>query len=111
MVGVAPFADVVKEERQRQQLGGMELDQETGESSPAGHGQVDERFEIAQRQQRVLVDGVLVIKVANHARVNPLELRKDPAEQSAVVHLGETRVQPAPNAEEISNQPPLALGG
>ena len=54
---------------------------------------VIEPLEVPDRQQRVLVDRVLVIEVAHHPPGDRLELREHAAEQPAIVHLREPRVE------------------
>ncbi len=51
-------------------------------------------------QQGVLVDGVLVVEVTHHATVDPLKLRKHPAEQAAVVHFRQPVVEAGPRFQE-----------
>ena len=63
------------------------------------------------RQERVLVDGVLVVEVADDAAVNARELRKDPIEQPAVVHLGQARVEAGARVEHAPHELAVAVRG
>ena len=74
-----PLADVVVEQRQDQQLGRDELGEQPAEAIAARRRRRRQALQIADRQQRVLVDRVLVIEVAHHAREDQLELREDAA--------------------------------
>ena len=67
-------------------------------------------IELANRQERVLVDGVLVVEVANHAAVDALELGKDRAEQAAVEHLRQPRRQARPRHEQAAQLLASRLG-
>ena len=110
VVRFAPLADVVKEERQREQLRRAHLVQNRAEPVLADRLGVEQRLQSADGEQRVLVDGVLVVEVANHAAVHLLEFRKDAREEPAVVHLRETRVQAAPGTEQHAQLLPLPFG-
>ena len=90
---IGPLADVVIEQREHQVLGRREIGQQAREAAPARRRGRGQRLEVANREQRVLVDRVLVIEVAHDARENRLELRKHPSEQAAVVHFRQPRVQ------------------
>ena len=72
---------------------------------------IPQRFDAANRQQRVLVDRVFVVEVADDAAVNPRELRKDTVEQPAVVHLGEAGVEAGTRVEHAAHELPVAVGG
>ena len=111
VLGVAPLADVVEEQRQRQQLGRVQLLQDRAEALLARAGRVPQRLDAPDGQQRVLVDGVLVVEVADDAAVNAGELRKDPVEQPAIVHLGQPRVEAGRGIEHAPHQLPVAVGG
>ena len=63
------------------------------------------------RQQRVLVDGVLVVEVADDAAVDARELGKDAIEQPAVVHLRQARVEAGARVEHAPHELPVAVGG
>ena len=65
-------------------------------------------LEIADRQQRVLVDRVLVVEVAHHAPRDRLELREHAAEQAAVVHLRQPRVEPLPRLQQTQQRRAVA---
>ncbi len=98
---IGPLADVVIEEREHQVLRRREVSQQSREAAAARGRRGRERLEISDREQRVLVDGVLVIEVAHHARENRLELRKHPPEQAAVVHFRQPRVEARPRLEKL----------
>ena len=68
---------------------------------------LEQPLDAADGQQRVLVDRVLVVEVADHAARDGLELREQPRQQAAVVHLGEPGVQARPRPQEP--QQPLAI--
>ena len=70
----------------------------------------DEPLEVADRQQRVLVDGVLVVEVAHHAAADRLELGKHLPEQPGVVHLRQPRVEAGPRLEEAQQRVPVRGG-
>ena len=79
MVLVRPLAHVVEHERQHDQLRLPQLSEQAGEplaTRGLGVGQIGE---IPDGQERVLVDGVFVIKIADHTTVNLLELREHPS--------------------------------
>ena len=66
-------------------------------------------LEIADRQQRVLVDRVLVVEVAHHPPGDRLELGEHAPEQPAVVHLRQPRVEPGSRLQQSSsNARPIA---
>ena len=110
VLGVAPLADVVKEQRKREKLRRVQLLENRVEALLARVGRVPQRFHAADRQQRVLVDGVLVVEVADDAPVNARELRKDAVEQPAIVHLGEPRVESRPRVEHAPHELTVAVG-
>ncbi len=93
VVVIAPLADVVEEQRQDQQFRMRQIREQRAEALAARDGARREALEPADRQQRVLVDGVLVVEVAHDATEDRLELGKHPSEQSAVVHLRQPRVK------------------
>ena len=80
MLVVARLADVVEQQRQHEQLRRVELAEQPREPLPFGR-RFDQPLEVADRQQRVLVDRVLVIEVAHHAAADRLELGKHLPEQ------------------------------
>src|SRR5262249_34326813 len=73
--------DVVKEERQQQQFGILQFIQQNGEMMRGR-----KLFDVPDRNQRVLVDGVFVKKVADDAASYFLKIRKYPAKQSDLMH-------------------------
>ena len=93
MVVVAPLADVVQQERQHEQLGAIDLAQDVAEAQSIRHLRRGDALEIANRQQRVLVDRVLVVEVSDHPPRDRLELGEHAPEETAVVHLRETVVE------------------
>ena len=111
MIGFAPFADIVEQQREGEQLRRVQFLQSRAEPPPAGAGRFEQRLHAADRQQRVLVDGVLVVEVADDAAVNRLELREDAVEQPAVVHLGEASVEPDPRRQQAPELQAIAFGG
>ena len=54
----------------------------------------------------MLVDGVLVVEVAHHAARDRPELGEDAAEQPAVVHLRQPRVQAGARLQELEPRVP-----
>ena len=55
----------------------------------------------------MLVDRVLVEEVADDAVGDGLERRKHPAEQAAVVHLGQSRVESGGRPEKLEQRGPM----
>ena len=104
VLGVTPLADVVEQQRERQELGRVQLLQNRVEALRLGVGRIPERLDVADGEQRVLVDRVLVVEVADDAAVNPGELRKDAVEQPAVVHLGQARVEARARVEHAPHE-------
>ena len=103
MVFVAPFPDVVVQERQHEQLGPIDLLQETPEALPSG-GRFEKPLEVADRQERVLVDGVLVVEVAHDAAGDRFELREHLPEQPEIVHVRQPRVEPELRLEKTQQR-------
>ena len=68
-------------------------------------------LEVANRQQRVLVDGVLVVEVADDAPGDRLEFREHLAEQPGIVHLRQAGVQPGPRRQESQQLVARGRGG
>jgi hypothetical protein len=68
---------------------------------------VHDRVEIAHREQRVLVDGELVVAVELHVAGQIAELRQVRAKQSAVVHVLEDQARAPEVADDLEEQ----LGG
>jgi hypothetical protein len=101
----------VKEQRERQQLRGPDFLQDGREAGAAGARRVEQRLDVADGQQRVLVDGVLVVEVADHAAVDFRELGEDARQQTAVVHLGEARVQALPRPQHVAQLVPFPFRG
>ena len=110
VLGVAPLADVVEQQRERQQLGRVQLLENRVEALLARVGRIPERFHAADREQRVLVDRVLVVEVADDAPVDAGELREDAIEQPAVVHLGQARVEARARIEHAPHELTVAVG-
>ena len=84
VIVVFPFADVVVQKREHEVLGRLELRKQSPESVAFGRG-VGQPLEVSDREERVLVDRVLVIEVAHHAARDGPELREDLSEESDVV--------------------------
>ena len=73
VVLVAPLADVVQQQREDEQLRRLQIPEERRKAlAPLVRHR--EPLEISDRQQRVLVDRVLVVEVAHHAVRDRLEL-------------------------------------
>src|SRR5439155_13523690 len=64
----------------------------------------DQPLEITDGQERVVVDGVLVVEVAHDAPRDGLELGENSPEQAAVVHLREPRVQTRARLEKAQQR-------
>ena len=94
VVLVGPLAHVVQEQRQHEQLRRLELAEQPRKPLALGTRRVDQALEVSDREERVLVDRVLVIEVAHDAAIDRLEFGNDLAEQSRVVHLRQPLVQP-----------------
>ena len=109
VIFVSPLPDVVQQQRQHQQLRRFELAEQPREAFALGTRRIDQTFEVPDRQQRVLVDGVLVIEVADHAAVDRLEFGNHLTEQTRIVHLGEPRVETRLGLEEVQQR--VAMGG
>ena len=99
-----PLADVVIEQRQHEQLGRVELAEQPARSARAPAPRSVEPLEIADGQQRVLVDRVLVVEVAHDAAGDRLELGEHLAEQPGVVHLRQPRVETRPRLQEAQQR-------
>ncbi len=84
---VAPLADVVEQQRQDEQLRPLQLRENAAEAISRGARGRRQPLEVANRQERVLVDGVLVVEVADDAPGDRLEFREHLAEQPGIVHL------------------------
>src|SRR5687768_12715247 len=74
VLDVLGLADVVQEQRQRQQLRRAELLQQATEALARRSRRVPQPFEAPDGEQRVLVDRVAMIEVPDHAAMNALEL-------------------------------------
>ena len=96
MVAFARLADVVIQERQHQQLRRVHFAQDRREPRV-----VEQALGVPHRQQRVLVDRVLVIEIARHPAGNLVQLGKHRAEQAAVAHLAEAGRQPGTRPHEL----------
>ena len=103
---VARFPDIVQQQREHQQLRPFEVLQQRREPLAlprlGGRRRRGEPLEVADREERVLVDGVLVVEVAHDAARDRAELREHPAEQPAVVHLRQPRVQAGARLQELA---------
>ena len=108
MVLVAPFADVVVSSDSTSSSGRSTSPSRRAKRSRSGRGRLGQPLEVADRQQRVLVDRVLVVEVAHHAAGDRLELGKHLAEQPEVVHLRQPRVEPGPRLEKAAEARPCA---
>ena len=84
---------------------GCSSSEHVAEALPVRLVGVREPLEVADRQQRVLVDRVLVVEVADHPPRDRLEFREHTAEQPAVVHLRQPRVEPVPRLEQRDAAP------
>ncbi len=104
VVFVAPLADVVKQQRQDKQLGRLEVLQQGRKPLAIRRRPRGQALEVLDRQQRVLVDGVLVEEVAHHAARDGLERRKHTPEDAAIVHLREARVQAGGRAQKAQQR-------
>ena len=87
MLVVAPLAHVVKKQREHEQLGRGQTGRDRLEPLAGLFPCAHEPLEVPNREQRVLVDCVLVVEVAHDPPGHGLELGKQPPEQPAVVHL------------------------
>ena len=65
VVLVLPLADVVQQQGQHEPLRRSQFGEQVGEPR-ALRRRLEQPLDATHRQQRVLVDGVLVVKVANH---------------------------------------------
>jgi hypothetical protein len=106
MLLVLPLADVVVEQRQREQLRRVQLAENAAEARAAGGGRLEQRLDVAEGEERVLVNRVLVVEVANHPAVDQIELGEDPAELTAVVHLRQACVEPRPGPQQVADAIP-----
>src|SRR6185295_15281097 len=75
------LADIVKQQGQQQQLRILQLIQH--ERKPMAGRQL---FDISNRDQRMLVDRVLMKEISNNAAADLFEIRKDSSEQTGFVH-------------------------
>ena len=100
VIVVPPFADVVEQQRQYQQFWLVEGGDHVPEALPIGLLGVRDPLEVANRQQRVLVDRVLVIEVPDHAPRDGLEFREHTTEEATVVHFREPRVEPVSRLQQ-----------
>ena len=101
----------MQEQREAEDLGRAQLlEQRRRTACVRRVGRIPQRLETADRQQRVLVDRVLVVEVADDAVVNRRELRQDPVQQPAVVHLGQARVDARARVEQGAQLLTLGLG-
>ena len=73
---VLPLADIVVEQRQDQQLRRMQFVENRLDPLPPRHTACRDAFNAANGQQRVLVNGVLVVEVANNQTRHGPELRE-----------------------------------
>ena len=93
MIALARLADVVIQQREHQQLRRVHFAEDRREPRV-----VEQALDVPHRQQRVLVDGVLVIEIARHPAGNLVQLGKYRSQQAAVAHLAEpgreTRTRP-----------------
>ena len=110
VIGVLHLADVVQDQREGEELRRSDLSEDRAEPLSRRAGRVPKPLEATYRQQRVLVDGVPVVEIADDAAMNSAELRQNPIEQPAIVHLGEAHVQPRARVEEVSQLVALGFG-
>ena len=68
-----------------------------------------EPLDVPHRQQRVLVDRILMIKIARHFARDFVELEEDSPKQTAVAHLAQARRQARPRVQELHD--PYAVFG
>ena len=117
-----PLADVVEEEREHEELRRLEVAEQRGETlaprrdvaghlGPAGAGRRREPLQVADGQQRVLVNRVLVVEVAHDAGRNRLQRWQHPREQPGVVHFGQPRVQPGTRLQKREQRRAVFVGG
>ena len=111
VIGFAPFADVVKEQREREQLRGVQLLENRSETAAATGSRLEQRLDVPNRQECVLVDRVLVVEVADHATVNLRELGKHSVQQTAIVHLRQSVVEAGTRGEQPAELKTIAFGG
>ena len=111
VVVVAPLADVVIQQRQHQQFGFREVGKQRAESAAAWCRRRQQAFDVADGQQRVLVDRVLVVEVADDAAGDRLELGDHLPEQAAVVHLRQAHVEAGPRLEQREQRGALSAVG
>jgi hypothetical protein len=100
VIGFSPLPDIVKQQSQRQQFGGSQLLKNGGKAAAAPGRRFQERLDAANREQRVLVNGVLVIEVADDPALDLCEFREDAIEQAAVVHFRQAIVEAGPRREQ-----------
>jgi hypothetical protein len=110
VVRILHLADVMEDERKREELGRAHLLQERAEPFAGCADRMPQRFEAADREERVLVDGVAMVEVPHDATVNAGELRQNTVQQTAIVHLGEARVQPGSWVEQVADLVTLRFG-
>ena len=108
VIVVAPFTDVVEQQGEHDQLRSRQLVEDVAEPLALGHVGRRQPFEVADGQQRVLVDRVLVIEVAHDAPRDLLELGEHPPQQAAIVHLRQPIVESGARPKERHQG--LALG-
>ena len=100
MILFGPLPDVVIEERKHQEFWRLEFTKQPTEPGAVVRWIVDEPLQIPDGQQRVFVNGVLVVEVANDPAVDRLELREDLTEQPGVVHLREPGIESTPRFQK-----------
>ena len=91
VVLVLPLADVVQQQGEDEPFRRSQLGEQLGELRTLRRLR-DQPLDAAHGQQRVLVDGVLVVEVADHPAADAPEAGDQALEQPAVVHRAQGRV-------------------
>ena len=84
----------MEHECQHDQLWLPQLSEQAGEPLATRRLGVGQIGEIPDGLECVFVDGVFVVKIADHATVNLPELREHPSQESVLVHLREPAIEP-----------------
>ena len=110
VVLVRPLADVVKQQREDDQLGLVQLGQRAREPPARRRARVEvgQVGQVADGHERMLVDRVLVVEVADDPAVYLAELGKHASEQPVLVHFRQPVVETGSGFQEM--QEPLAFG-
>ena len=100
---VAARADIVQQQRERQELGRAQLLQQACESRAGGSVRVAEHLETADRQDRVRRRGVAPDGIRRRTPVDLLQLGKQPIEQPALGHLQQPGRNAGTRAEQVEH--------